>query len=203
MAPVRYGIEDFVHDLRSLRESEPDINRFLDRGSVLLERLIRNPDVIPEPFRVPSGRGNRANHGSYLLYRENPGGEGLSVSAVVWGPGDHAPAHDHHTWGMIGVVQNTLTETRFRRLDDGSRPGFAQIERDRVGNYKPGEVSLLIPDVDEIHQMDNVTDRPTLEIHVYGRDLQGLRRCRFHLETGQVTEFMQAKYDGAFDLSIA
>ena len=124
-----------------------------------------------------------------------PGGEGLTVTVVVWGPGDHADPHDHHTWGMIGVVENAIQETRFRRLDDRSRPDWAQLEKDKTGLYKPGEVSVLIPDVDEIHQMDNLTDRPTVEIHVYGRELNGLKRCRFDAETGKVSLFMTQKYD--------
>lgn len=86
---------------------------------------------------------------------------GLLVTAVVWGPGDHTDPHDHHTWGMISVMNNTLQETRFRRSDDGSQPDYAQLEKDRVSCFQPGEVSLLIPDVDEIHQMDNPSDRPT------------------------------------------
>ena len=56
-------------------------------------------------------------------------------------------------------------------------------------------MSLLIPDVDEIHQMDNLTDRPTPEIHVYGDDLRGLERCRFNLETGEIKSFMTTRYD--------
>ena len=83
----------------------------------------------------------------------------------------------------------------FRRLDDASQPDYAQLEKDRVSVFKPGEVSLLIPEVDEIHQMDNPGDRPTVEIHVYGRDLAGLRRCRFDPATGRVRSFMTEKYD--------
>jgi predicted metal-dependent enzyme (double-stranded beta helix superfamily) len=96
---------------------------------------------------------------------------------------------------MIGVMNNTLQETRFRRLDDRSQPDYARLEQDRVSLFKPGEVSLLIPELDEIHQMDNPSDRPTVEIHVYGRDLVGLPRARFDLETGRVRPFMTEKYD--------
>ena len=83
---------------------------------------------------------------------------------------------------MIGVVGNSLTETRFLRKDDHSRQNFATLEKDRTTTVKPGEISLLIPEVDEIHQMDNLTDRPTPEIHVYGDDLRGLERCQFNLD---------------------
>ena len=96
---------------------------------------------------------------------------------------------------MIGLLNNSLTETRFRRLDDGSKEGWAHIEKDKVGNYKPGEMTLLIPDVYEIHQMDNFTDRPTVEIHVYGKPLAEIKRSRFNVETGEVVAFQSEKAD--------
>ena len=96
---------------------------------------------------------------------------------------------------MIGVMDNALTETRFRRVDDREREDWARLERDRSAVVKPGEISLLIPEVDEIHQMDNFTDRPTVEIHVYGQDLRGLERVRYNLETGAIRQMMTEKYD--------
>ena len=192
MTTVKYSLDEFVHDMESLLKDQPDQAQIFDQGSSYLDKLIHNPDSIPAEYRVPVGTGPRANHGSYLLHR---GDSGLLVTAVVWGPGDHASPHDHHTWGVIGVMDNSLTETRFRRLDDHSKPDYAQLEQDRVGNIKPGEITLLIPEVDEIHQMDNLTDRPTVEIHVYGRDLVGLDRCRFDLETGKISPFVTGKYN--------
>ncbi len=123
------------------------------------------------------------------------GENGLLITAVVWGPGDHLGPHDHRTWGMIGLLGNSITETRFRRLDDRQREDYALLEKDRVNHVKSGDVSLLIPDVDEIHQMDNFTDRPTVEIHVYGTDLRGLERSKFDLETGKVTHFATQRFN--------
>jgi predicted metal-dependent enzyme (double-stranded beta helix superfamily) len=192
MTTVKYSLDEFVYDMETLLKEHPDQERIFDKGSSHLSRLINNPDAIPAEYRVPVGKGRRANHGSYLLYQ---GESGLIVTAVVWGPGDHAAPHDHRTWGMIGVMDNALTETRFRRVDDRSRENYAQLEKDRGALVKPGEISLLIPEVDEIHQMDNFTDRPTVEIHVYGKDLRGLDRVRYNLETGEIRPFMTEKYD--------
>jgi predicted metal-dependent enzyme (double-stranded beta helix superfamily) len=96
---------------------------------------------------------------------------------------------------MIGVLGNAIQETRYRRVDDRRRAGFAALERDRAVLVKPGEVSLLIPDVDEIHALDNFSDRPTVEIHVYGTDLVGLERCRYDMEAGTVSPYVLGKYD--------
>ena len=193
MVAVKYTVADFVQEMEELLQSQPDQEKLFDRGSDCLTRLINNPDAIPERFRQPVGVGRRANHGSWLLHH-NPD-SGLLVTTVVWGPGDHAAPHDHRTWGMIGVMDNLLTETRFRRVDDRQRADWARLEQDRSATVKPGEVSLLIPEVDEIHQMDNYTDRPTVEVHVYGQDLRGLERVRYDLETGAVKQMMTDRYD--------
>lgn len=193
MATVKYSLDDFINDMEELVQGAPNKANLFEKGSSYLERLMSNPAAIPAEYQVPKGGdGARANHGSYLLHR---GDSGLLVTAVVWGPGDHADPHDHHTWGIIGVMNNALTETRFRRLDDRSNSEYAKLEQDRIGNFKPGEITLLIPDEDEIHQMDNLTDRPTSEIHVYGRELTGLNRCRFDAESGKISTFMTKGYD--------
>lgn len=193
MVAVKYTLDDFVQEMEELLQGQPDQEKLFDQGSDYLARLVNNPDAIPERFRQPVGSGRRANHGSWLLHH-NPD-SGLLVTSVVWGPGDHAAPHDHRTWGMIGVMDNLLTETRFRRVDDRQRADWARLEQDRAATVKPGEVSLLIPEVDEIHQMDNHTDRPTVEIHVYGQDLRGLERVRYDLETGAIKQMMTDRYD--------
>jgi predicted metal-dependent enzyme (double-stranded beta helix superfamily) len=186
-----YDLDQFVADMTALIDARPEQAALFDRAATYLERLIGNPNAIPEQFRRPVGSGSRPNHGSYALYR----GEGLFVSSVVWGPGDRVGPHDHQTWGLIGVMDNAIQETRYRRVDDRDKEGFARLEQDRSVVVKPGEVSLLIPDVDEIHRMDNDTDRATVEIHVYGKDLVDLPRFRFDLKTNRVIPFASEKFD--------
>ena len=176
----------------SLLDSGADQQRIFDQGSTFLERLIRNPEAIPEQYRRPSGQGPRALHGSYKLHQ---GDNGLSISSIIWGPGDHIGPHDHHTWGMIGVMENVLSETRYRRMDDRADKEYALLEKDRVALSKPGEISLLVPEVDEIHAIDNESDMPTVEIHVYGTSLVGLQRCKFDLATGRVFSYVSGDSD--------
>ena len=193
MTITKYALDEFIYDMNQLVDSQPDQEKLFDKGASYLEKLILNPEGIAEELRTPSGKGPKPNHGSYLLHH-NPK-NGLLITTVIWGPGDHIQPHDHKTWGMIGVMGNAITETRYKRKDDGSRENFAILEKDRVTTVKPGEVSLLIPDVDEIHQMDNLTDRPTPEVHVYGNDLRGLDRCKYDLETGEITWFATTRFD--------
>ena len=195
MTTKGYTLEQFIHDMEDKLRKGTSEEKILDEGSDLLGRLVSNPECIPLEYRVPSGKGKRPGHGRYLLYNSPDGG--LLISSLVWGPGDYIAPHDHHTWGMIGVLDNVLRETRYRRLDDRSRPDYALLEKDRVALSKAGDISLLIPDIDEIHEIHNTDDRPTAEIHVYGKDLGQLKRCLFNLETGKVTERASGtqKYD--------
>ncbi|MBV8714241.1 MAG: cysteine dioxygenase family protein [Chloroflexi bacterium] len=186
-----YDLDQFVADMTALLGTQPDQSDLFNRAASYLEKLIGNPTAIPEQFRRPVGTGKRANHGSYALYR----GEGLFVSAVVWGPGDRVGPHDHQTWGLIGVMDNAIQETRYRRMDDRDKDGFAVLEQDRSVLVKPGDVSLLVPDIDEIHRMDNDSDRATVEIHVYGKDLVDLPRHRYDLATNRVIPFASERFD--------
>ncbi len=192
MSSVKYSLAQFVHDMEGLLEKESGPQKIFEAGASWLERLTGDPSAIPAQYRVPAANGRRPNHGSYLLYQ---GDSGLSVTAVVWGPREHLGPHDHRTWGMIGILDNTLTETRYRRVDDGATEGYARLEQDRRADYRPGEITLLVPGQDEIHQMDNHTNLPTVEVHVYGSDLRGIDRSRYDLETGKVTSFKSGKYD--------
>ncbi len=186
-----YGLKEFAADMEELVKGGPDEAKLFQRGAAYLERFLRNPDAIPEAFRKPAGRGKRPNHGSYALYRC----QGLFISSVVWGPGDLIKPHDHQTWGLIGILDNAIQETRYRRLDDRAREGYARLEKDRAMLLKPGEISPLVPGVDEIHRLDNFSDRPTVEIHVYGKDLVGLPRFMYDPDTSVVTPFQSDKFD--------
>jgi predicted metal-dependent enzyme (double-stranded beta helix superfamily) len=191
MTTTRYTLDEFIHDMTALVAAQPDQARLFDKGTAYIERFVRDEHAIPEEFRRPAINGRRKGGGSYVLHR----GPGLLVTTVVWGPGAHVGPHDHHTWGMIGVVGNGIQETRYRRVDDRDRDGYATLVEDRTALVRPGEVSLLVPEVDEIHAMDNRSDRPTVELHVYGTDLVGLDRCQYNLETGAIQRFTSGKFD--------
>jgi predicted metal-dependent enzyme (double-stranded beta helix superfamily) len=92
-------------------------------------------------------------------------------------------------------MDNAIQETRYRRVDDRDQEGVAVLEQDRSVLVKPGEVSLLVPGIDEIHRMDNDSDRATVEIHVYGKDLVNLPRYRYDLASNRIIPFASEKFD--------
>jgi predicted metal-dependent enzyme (double-stranded beta helix superfamily) len=75
-----------------------------------------------------------------------------------------------------GYERNTF----WSRVDDGSRPGFAQIRKRREMVVGPGDVLTLLPDA--IHSVVNESAQVTVSLHVYGYNLNLARRSEFDPE---------------------
>lgn len=163
---MAYSLGDFIADVDRIARAETSAEVITGRVAPLLARLVKNPEAVPAPFRRRTADGKR---GRYMLHRAPH----FNITSVVWTPGDTAGAHDHRTWGVIGVVENEIQETRYRVTPGGC--GRAHVDVKEVFRHRAGAVSCLTPD-DEIHAMHNPTERDTVEIHVYGQDLAGLER---------------------------
>jgi predicted metal-dependent enzyme (double-stranded beta helix superfamily) len=182
-----YSLQNFIDDLDRITRTETSQDKIVAAAKPLLARLIQQPDCLDSRYRK---RGATA-YGRYMLHRAPL----FNVSSVVWGPGDNAKAHNHDTWGMVGVVENEIQETRFRRRDDGANASYADLEITGVLKNEAGMVSCLIAPNDDIHEMNNVTDRDTVEIHVYGKDLTDMPRLRFDPAAKTAKTFASPKYD--------
>ena len=167
MATATYTLGDFIADLDRITRDETSPHVITERVAPLLAKLVKNPGVVPGEFRRrPQGQPR----GRYMLHRAPR----FNVTAVVWGRRETARAHNHETWGVIGVIDNEIEETRYR-VEEGAQAGRATLAVKTVMHHTPGAISCLVPG-DEVHAMHNPTDRDTVEIHVYGKDLSGLKR---------------------------
>ena len=118
-----YTLQDFIEDLDRITRAEASQDKIVSAAKPLLAKLVQNPDCIEPKYRK---RGATA-YGRYMLHRAPL----FNISSVVWGPGDNAKAHNHDTWGMVGVIENEIQETRFRRKDDGRKVPTAPTSRSR------------------------------------------------------------------------
>ena len=185
MAP-EYSLQSFIRDLDDITRNQNSPATIVAAAKPLLAKLVQRPDGIEPKFK----KRGVTEYGRYMLHRAPR----FNITAVVWGPGDAAKAHNHDTWGLVGVVENEIQEIRFRRLDDGSKAEYAKLEiKDVLKNFA-GMVSCLLPPDDDIHEMNNVSDRNTVEIHVYGKDLAEMPRLRFDIANNKVKTFASPKY---------
>ena len=180
-----YGLQDYVRDLGAVLDRRPAMPVIIREVSALTKKLVADDRWLDERFRVAS-----QDHYTRHLLHKDPNNR-FVVLSLVWLPGQATPIHDHSCWGVMGLVENSLEENCYSRLDDGSRADFAELQQSRGTDVGKGSVAYLLPPYEEIHRIGNVSGKPTVSLHVYGRDLDEVNV--FDQVTGKVSP-MRIKY---------
>jgi predicted metal-dependent enzyme (double-stranded beta helix superfamily) len=163
LAPLREAVRGFA----ALVEAPVD----LERGAALLGRLVARDDWLPDAFAEP----DPASYRQYLLHCDPE--ERFSIVSFVWGPGQDTPIHDHHTWGLVGVLRGAELVEDWKR----GPHGMQQIGAAR--RLEPGRVDIIDPAVGEIHRVANAyADRASISIHVYGGNIGRIERATYALD---------------------
>ena len=134
------AFDTFIGDLRAIWAAETDDRRRMERAKPLLERLVRDDTLKAHSARWPSTEGRK----NLLLYVDPD--HHFVVNGVVRMPGRTGSVHDHaDAWVLYGVLDGTESLERFERLDDGSRPGHAEVKLSSVTTGSQGKVDLVAP----------------------------------------------------------
>lgn len=182
-APVDYTLKSFITDVdRVVRKNGTTELEILQGLRPLLEKLVASSESVPEEAFKP----RKDRFAMNLLHM--PSDEAYSIIAGVWHPGQTTPIHDHLTWALIGVYGGEERETLYRRLDDGSNPKVARLEKVNERMNRKGHVTIL--GNNGIHRVDNVSLKTTMSIHVYGRDIGNLERHSYDPATGEIGRFV-------------
>lgn len=191
--PVAPVLRRFVEDFRNIVARDggtPDLLPAL-RGPA--ESLLHDPAWITERQRVAIA-GTTA---TYALYRSQD--PDLCIFTMVVAPGEMTKVHNHLTDGWVGLVQGEQVERKFHRMDDGTRPGYADLalvaeERIPLGGLTP----IRHPDQD-IHQILTTSREASVSLHVLCNDLGTVPRQAFNPETHEAVTFISGytNVDGA------
>lgn len=168
--PTRYSFEDFVSDLELITSVETVDEEKIKRIYRKMRLLISGGDFLSDAAKAPD-RNRYARH----LLHEDPKKRFVVVS-LVWAPGQGTPIHDHSTWGVAGILTNELRIANYDRLDDGTKPGFAELREASSITAPAGTVTYVLPPNDEIHVLENPTDQVTVSLHVYGKQITECNR---------------------------
>jgi predicted metal-dependent enzyme (double-stranded beta helix superfamily) len=134
------AFEKFIADLRAAWAEWPDMEARMKKGRELLRRLLQDPALRAASKSWPSTEGRKN-----LLFYEDPD-YGFAINGVVRVPGRKGSIHDHaHSWTAYGLLEGTERLERYRRLDDGSKDGYAKLELASVTEGTPGTVDLVPP----------------------------------------------------------
>jgi predicted metal-dependent enzyme (double-stranded beta helix superfamily) len=133
-------IEQFIADLRAIWASEADNERRMTCAKPRLERLLNDPDLKAHSATWPSTEGYK----NLLLYVDPD--HHFVINAVVRVPGRTGNVHDHaDAWVLYGVLDGSEKLERYERVDDGKRPGHAEVRLSSVTTGTQGKVDLVPP----------------------------------------------------------
>jgi predicted metal-dependent enzyme (double-stranded beta helix superfamily) len=176
-------ITDFVTELRRIAGSQTEPSLIVRELRPLVQELVSNPSwVTPEMQICDDAQG----FGVHLLHEEAD--HSLAVLVAAWKPQRGIPPHDHGTWSVVGGIHGVEHNTFWRRLDNGSQAGKAQLVVDKEVDIGPGNVICNFDR--DIHSVKNESDKLTLSLHVYGKHINHTDRYGFDPETQSVKRLM-------------
>ncbi len=134
------AFDAFIADLRAIWARETDTKRRMELSRDRLEVLVRDPALQKHSESWPSTEGRK----NLMLHEDDD--FGFVVNAVVRVPGRFGSVHDHaHAYTAYGVCHGSEYLERYERLDDGSKPGHAEIKHTTTTIGAPGVVDLVPP----------------------------------------------------------
>ena len=112
-------------------------------------------------------------HQDFTVYRLYRGPQDcFNIMVAIWPSGGSSGVHDHAgKWVVEGVYRNKLHTIRYKRQDDKSRPGYAELRESVALDLQPGDVAHVLSPNEEIHDFINPTKTPTVSVHIYGGDI--------------------------------
>lgn len=109
------------------------------RAETLLETALADPAILIHSKQWPWTPGQN------LLLYEDPDYH-FVINATVRQPDSKGAIHDHgHSWTIYGLLEGTERIERYKRLDDGKRPGYAELRLIGDREMGPGGVDFVPP----------------------------------------------------------
>jgi predicted metal-dependent enzyme (double-stranded beta helix superfamily) len=134
------AFKSFIDDLRAIWQRETDTQKRMEAGKLRLEQLVRDPSLQDHSRSWPSTEGRK----NLLLHEDAE--HGFVVNAVVRVPGRTGSVHDHaDAWTAYGVCDGAEYLERYERLDDASKPGYAEVVKVSTTLGTAGTVDLVAP----------------------------------------------------------
>jgi len=159
------ALRALTRSLDALVASNTDPCAIAARAGMLLRPSLADPALL-EPRHCEPADDRYRQH----LVHVHPTGR-YSIVGLVWKPGQATPIHDHRCWCVVGVWRGSERETTFDLHGDA---GYHYLVPRRSEVAAPGDVSVLVPPVEDIHRVENSGRGLAISLHVYGADISVL-----------------------------
>lgn len=133
-------LDTFIGELRTIWSTNADNQTRMEKAKPVLERFVMEPTLKSHSVSWPSTEG----HKNLLVYVDPD--YDFVINAVVRVPGRKGSIHDHaDAWVLYGLLDGAESLERYDRLDDGSRPDYAEVKLASVTTGTQGKVDLVPP----------------------------------------------------------
>jgi predicted metal-dependent enzyme (double-stranded beta helix superfamily) len=178
MAGAKTAVERFIASARQLFAEETDPAMRWQKMAPLLQELLADSSVQEQSKSWPTcTQSDRAEN---LLFYEDPDYK-FVINGLIKAPRSRTQIHDHaHNWTLYGVLDGHETVERFERLDDGSKPDYADVRQTSAVEVGPGKVDLVPPY--QIHAEESGEER-TVAIIVRAEKAGGFLQGRYEPAT--------------------
>ena len=188
------ALERFVSKTRELFARELDVDKRWVALRPILAELLADPEVReasrqwPVPSSIPSSGERR---GGNLLFYEDPD-YGFVVNGQIHEGGrrqtEPKHAHDHgRIYTAYGLLDGHERIVQYERVDDGTRPEYAEVRKTADYVAAPGDIHLAKPG--DIHIEVNVGERTAAVIIRSAKDgIPSNLHGRYDLETNKYHE---------------
>jgi predicted metal-dependent enzyme (double-stranded beta helix superfamily) len=166
-----YSLDQFLADTRATIRAK-GIPSGLAEIREHLEKLLGNPELLKKHLGDPVPYTERTT------IAHDPE---TDVHVLVHGraKAGQSSVHDHGPcWVIYGNYKNPTRMRRWRRVDDRTKPGYAEVQMQREFLNEPGQASAFA--VGDIHSIEYGDD--TFFIRVTGGDVESKETLRFDVE---------------------
>ena len=174
------AVQKFIAATRELFAAESDPKKRWEKMPPLLQELLADPSVREQSKSWPTC--SQADRAQNLLFYEDPEFK-FVINGLIKAPLSRTQIHDHaHNWTLYGVLDGTETIERYERVDDGSKPDYAELRKTVNVKVGAGKIDLVPPY--EIHVEESGDDR-TVAIIVRAEKAGGFLQGRYDPATNK------------------
>ena len=175
------AMKEYLDQVKSVSSSDLKRSDKIIQVLSLKQKLLEDEELLidlftasattekPESFLPPDING-------FSLYRDPD--RHFSMHVFVWAPNVPYPIHDHGAWGIVGLYQGQIEETKW--IWQGEEDHLVSLEPSEPKIYNKGEVFHVLPLEEGPHSMKPTGDQTAISIHTYGKPVRKSMLRLFH-----------------------
>ncbi len=183
------AVQKFIADARALFAVE------IGSGKALGKDVATTPGIVGRCIDKGESKSwpdcsQGSERAENLLFYEDPDYK-FVINGLIKAPHTRTQIHDHaHNWTLYGVLDGTESIERYERVDDRSKPDYAEIRKSVNVKVGAGKIDLVPPY--EIHAEESGDER-TVAIIVRAEKAGGFLQGRYDPVTNKYWQGYRSK----------